>query len=240
MKPLEHAGESFCVFAVTDISHEKRRRNLEQIFFHDVLNVAGSIRGFAELLRDYDPEDKVAIFNMIHATSERIIEEIEAQRALMEAETGELAVSNELLSSRMVLGKITQLYAHHDACRERTLAIAPDAEEVVFASDPVLLGRVFGNMVKNALEAAQPGATVTLGARREGTQAEFWVHNPGVIRADDQAQIFRRSFSTKGRSRGLGTYSMKLLSEKLGGQVGFESTEGSGTTFFARYPLNEN
>jgi signal transduction histidine kinase len=47
-----------------------------------------------------------------------------------------------------------------------------------------------------------------------------------------------RSFSTKGgRGRGLGTYSVRLLTERhLGGQVDFRSVPEEGTTFFVRLP----
>jgi len=52
-----------------------------------------------------------------------------------------------------------------------------------------------------------------------------------------QLQLFKRSFSTKGIGRGIGTYSMKLFGEKyLKGRVGFESTEENGTTFFIEIP----
>jgi sensor histidine kinase regulating citrate/malate metabolism len=45
--------------------------------------------------------------------------------------------------------------------------------------------------------------------------------------------MFKRSFTTKGIGRGLGTYSMKLLGEKyLKGKVGFESSKQNGTTFY--------
>ena len=47
-----------------------------------------------------------------------------------------------------------------------------------------------------------------------------------------QLQIFQRSFSSKGDGRGLGTYSVKLLTERyLGGSVAFDSTLEQGTTF---------
>jgi sensor histidine kinase regulating citrate/malate metabolism len=47
-----------------------------------------------------------------------------------------------------------------------------------------------------------------------------------------QLQIFKRSFSTKGKGRGLGTYSIKLLTENyLDGNAGFESREDIGTIF---------
>ena len=52
-----------------------------------------------------------------------------------------------------------------------------------------------------------------------------------------QLQVFQRSFSTKGLGRGLGTYSMRLLTQRyLGGTVSFSSKEGEGTEFRARYP----
>ncbi|MCC7353132.1 MAG: ATP-binding protein, partial [Anaerolineae bacterium] len=106
-------------------------------------------------------------------------------------------------------------------------------------SDPILLGRVIGNMVKNALEAIEPGQAITLGCRIIGEGVEFWVHNPGFMPPSVQLQLFQRSFSTKGKGRGLGTYSMKLLSERyLHGSVSFTSSLETGTTFVGRYPLN--
>jgi len=49
--------------------------------------------------------------------------------------------------------------------------------------------------------------------------------------------LFQRSFSTKGEGRGLGTYSIKLYTERyLKGTVSFSSAEGEGTVFRVRYP----
>jgi signal transduction histidine kinase len=100
------------------------------------------------------------------------------------------------------------------------------------------LSRVLGNMLKNGLEAVQQGERVTIGCRPGDRKAEFWVHNPGVMSENVRLQVFQRSFSTKGTGRGLGTYSIKLLTERyLRGQVSFRSGEGEGTTFMACYPL---
>ena len=73
---------------------------------------------------------------------------------------------------------------------------------------------------------------------KEG-RVHFWVHNPGYMPANVQAQLFRRSFSTKGVGRGLGAYSMKVLTEQyLQGRISFVSTEENGTTFTAEYPVS--
>jgi len=105
--------------------------------------------------------------------------------------------------------------------------------------DKALLGRVLGNLLKNAIEASEPGETISVGCSRlETDRIEFWVHNAAVMPEHVRMQVFQRSFSTKGRGRGIGTYSVKLLTERyLEGTVSFTSRPGNGTIFRVRYPL---
>jgi len=103
----------------------------------------------------------------------------------------------------------------------------------VVETDPRLLDRVLSNMVINALEAEPSGSTVTVGCEKKPGAVRFWVRNPGYILPENQARIFDGSFSTKGRNRGLGTYSMLLLGERfLQGSVGFSTDPDRGTTFY--------
>ena len=96
-------------------------------------------------------------------------------------------------------------------------------------------------MTKNALEASRNGDTVTIGCCLFEGKVRFFVNNQIYISRDIQLNLFKRSFSTKGAGRGLGTYSMKLLTEKfLGGTVSFVSEPVKGTTFYADYPLAVN
>jgi signal transduction histidine kinase len=142
------------------------------------------------------------------------------------------------IDAAALLHAVADTYRLHPLAEGRSIRIMPTETPVALVSDPTLLRRVLRNMLKNALEATGPGGTVTLGCRPNGDKVEFWVHNPTVMPADVQLQIFQRSFTTKGIGRGLGTYSMKLLSERyLKGQVTFESSAAEGTTFRALYPL---
>lgn len=235
--PWEHAGEQFTLFTIVDISHEKRRRALEHVFFHDVLNIAGSVKGYAELLRDYDLDDRREVAGRLHDAMQQVVEEIEAQRLLVAAESGEIKVACEPMNSRLFLDRLMRSYRGHELAGQCCICLDADAETLNFISDPRLLGRVLGNLIKNALEASRPGDQVTLDCRCRGETVEFRVHNPAYIPYDEQIQIFRRSFSTKGRDRGLGIYSIRLLSECLEGEVTFTSCEEQGTTFIASYPV---
>jgi signal transduction histidine kinase len=237
--PLEIEGEWFTVFACIDVSHEMRRRALERIFFHDVLNTAGMLMGAAELMPEIDdPEAVKQLEQKVRRLTWRLINEIKAQRDLTEAENNELSINLAEIGSLEFLHQIGGMYMTQIAAAGKHVHIAESAEDVAFVSDPTLLGRVIGNMVKNALEASQPGQTVTLGSRVVGGKVELWVHNAAFMPKEVQLQVFQRAFSTKGAGRGLGTYSMKLLSQRyLRGDVSFTSSEEEGTTFRARYPL---
>jgi signal transduction histidine kinase len=236
--PLMVNGEPFTIFAVRDISHEKRRQALERIFFHDILNTAGVVLGFADLLKSAEPNGDRALREQLHRAALRLAAEINAQREIRAAENNELVVHPSPLNTLNLLKEIKDFYQHHEVAKDRHIKIAPDAQAVDFISDGLLLGRVVGNMVKNALEASAPGQTVTLSCQREGEQVSFTVHNPAFMPREVQLQVFQRSFTTKGTGRGLGTYSMKLLSERyLNGRVTFETSPEGGTTFRATYPL---
>ncbi|HHW89241.1 MAG TPA: GHKL domain-containing protein [Chloroflexi bacterium] len=236
-RPFHLDGRPYSLFTVLDIASEKRRRVLERIFFHDILNTAGGMMGLAELLRDGTPEDFEEYKDIIYMLSHSLVDEIKAQQILAAAEAGELSLELTRFNALHVVYELLGAYTQHEVGQGRNLAVAADAEAVSLVSDKTLVRRVVGNMVKNAFEASHAGQTVTLNCRNLGDAVEFSVHNPNEMPRNVQLQIFQRSFSTKGAGRGLGTYSMKLLSEHyLHGQVAFSSSAAAGTTFYVRYP----
>jgi len=237
--PITVGDAHFSVFTLKDISHEKRRRALERIFFHDLLNTAGVINGFLDLVNEaQDQTELESYLEQMRYSATRLISEINGQKQLSAAENDELEPFFVRLDALALLREIEIQYARNPLAQGRRIEIATHSETVFFVTDHTLLGRVLGNLVKNALEASKEGETVTLycGMAPEGG-VEFTVHNPAVMPRRVQLQVFNRSFSTKGPGRGLGTYSIKLLTERyLGGKASFESVEGVGTTFTVRYP----
>jgi hypothetical protein len=234
--PFEVDGERFILTVVEDISHAKRLAVIERLFFHDVLNTAGCIRGFAECLRDEGPVDRDT-GQLLAELSEQLIEAIQAHRDLLAAESGDLAVQGLPIRTSELLKELRLQYQKHPVAHQRLVRTA-SAWDGTIVSDPQLLRRVLGNMIKNALEATAPGRTVTLSLEDRGDQVAFAVHNAEVMPEHVQYQIFQRSFSTKGETgRGVGTYSMKLLGERyLGGMLRFASTPVEGTTFTLTLP----
>jgi signal transduction histidine kinase len=236
--PLRLAEKQFVVFAVVDISNEKRRQALERIFFHDILNTAGGVNGYAYLLKLGAIEDLDKMADSVYRLSNRLIDEIKGQRELLAAESNELKPELVEVDSLPLVKEVAELYSQHQVAEAREVVVDPASESVRFPTDRALLTRVVGNMAKNALEASPEGGKVTLSCRRDGDHCLFEVHNQSFMPREVQLQVFQRSYTTKGAGRGLGTYSMKLLSERyLGGSVSFESNEDTGTVFRARYPV---
>lgn len=236
--PLRYDDEDFTVLAGVDISHERRRLALERTFFHDILNLVGSIRGFAELMEISEDIDPLEVSKRIQLASQRIIDEIDTQKVLLAVEKGELQAENQILNSDDILKDIITLYEGQDIARRRVMQIAEGLVTTTFVCDATLLRRILGNMVKNALEASPEGETIVVGTGIKGENLHFWVHNKTVIPDIYQQRIFQRDFSTKGSGRGLGTYSMKLLGRFISGDVKFVSAPGYGTRFVLSVPLS--
>ena len=237
--PIEIEGEPFVLFATIDISHEKRRRALERIFFHDITDTAGGIRGLAGLVVHSPSVSSMQTYApMLERASETLLDEIASQRDLAAAEAGELRPKPTALSARALLERLLEVSSHHDVAQDRTLSL-DEGDDVQIVTDRTLLLRVLANLVKNALEAEPKGARVTVSCRLRDGRVRFEVHNPTVMPREVQLQLFQRSFSTKGPGRGLGTYGIRLLTERyLGGTVRFTSTAQEGTRFVAEYPLS--
>lgn len=236
--PLLLAGQCWTLFALADISDEKRRRALEQIFFHDVLNTATAVSCSADILASSLPQETAGIGASLNNLVGRLIDEIVAQRELTAAENNELLVSVAPVDAELLLHDVAETCMQIPAGKGRQVTVEVPAPGVTLSSDRTILRRVVGNLVKNALEATPPGSTIALRAEQRDGATEFSVHNPGGMPREVQLQVFRRSFSTKGSGRGLGTYGSRLLTERyLKGSLSFTSSEQEGTTFRVRLPL---
>lgn len=235
--PVRAAGDEYTLFIIRDISEEKRKQIFEQVFFHDLLNTSGSLKGFVEIMRE------AMDLNEVHELSAHadevvdiLIDEINSQKDLIAAENGELKLNLSTFSVKDLILKLVDFYQKND------IVLCPIHiccnEDIMVTNDVVLVRRIVNNMLKNAIEASEEEA-VSIGVRKKDGYVEFRVNNKQYIPREVQLQIFKRSYSSKGFGRGIGTYSMKLLGEKyLGGYVDFTSEVDDGTNFVFGLPVS--
>lgn len=241
--PYKIGDELLSFFTIRDIGDEKRRQALERVFYHDIMNTAGNLYNIAQLLKE-DPKGISEFNEILYNVVEDLIGQILFQRQLTAAERGELLLNISEIKSLDILNKLKSEYLRSRVSENKNIIIAEDSVNTSFESDATLVQRVIGNLLKNALEATEAGRNVVLKSEENGDEVIFSVHNDSVIPLQVKLQLFKRSFSTKGVGRGLGTYSVKLFTENyLKGKVEYDSREKEGTTFYIklkkRFPNDE-
>ncbi len=112
---------------------------------------------------------------------------------------------------------------------------------LVIEGDRFALGRVYRNLMSNAIQATEPGGSVTIATARVGDQVEISVTDTGSgIPADRLSAIFDDFVTTKRRGLGLGLAISKRIVEQLDGTIVVESEVGRGTAFTLRFPARDD
>jgi len=104
-----------------------------------------------------------------------------------------------------------------------------------------LVERVWDNYLSNAIKYGGTPPRLEIGA---GTQPDGWVrfwvrdHGPGLSEGEQKSLFtaFKRLASGKVEGHGLGLSIARRIVERMGGQVGVESSRGSGSTFYFTLP----
>ena len=120
--------------------------------------------------------------------------------------------------------------------------VDPDVDPV--SMDTQAIGRVFNNLVSNALRHTSSGGQVRVEARRTGSGVEVTVSDTGEgIRAEDIPHIFERFYRgdasrsrTRGTGAGLGLAIARSIVRAHGGDIQVESQTGKGTQFTFHIP----
>ena len=121
-KWIRSVSRSACLI---DVSDEKRLSVLTRMFFHDMLNTAGGIRGWAELLREQAPAESQQEHELsdLQLLADQLVEEIQSQRDLVYAETGDLEPEFAPLRVEEFLHRLTVLHSASVGCPRATFGV---------------------------------------------------------------------------------------------------------------------
>jgi len=104
--------------------------------------------------------------------------------------------------------------------------------------DKEYLGRVFLNLVANAIEAMGSGGVLSIATKKEKSTFVIKVQDNGRgIPEKNLIKIFDPFFSTKKQGAGLGLTTCQNIVTSHGGQIEVESAWGKGSVFTVSLPL---
>ncbi len=239
-QPILIGNEKFLLFFLRDQTEENRRVTMERVFFHDMTNMLQVLMGYAEFAVEECQSEGEEIYSTIQEYVRRLCAEVDLHKTIAYSRDHNYPLRvKETTLQKLVAEAIGRIGSRLNGSQTRiAVDLDPEIENQRIQTDASIVVRVLMNMLNNALDAATDGDVITFSVDPMAGQVKFSVHNPQIIPRDHQLRIFQRHFTTKqGIGHGYGTYSMKLLGETvLGGEVGFYSGSGHGTTFWLLVP----
>jgi two-component system, NtrC family, nitrogen regulation sensor histidine kinase NtrY len=217
-------------------------QEIAQRMAHEIKNPLTPIRLSAErILRKYKNQQEdlgTALENGISA----IIREVDNLTRLL-AEFRDFAKVQPLELERVRLRELVEeTVSVYDASYPGTSMETEEVpEEILIKVDRKQLGRVLGNLFKNAIEAMDGKGTLFVRAdlvmKGDLKYARIQIQDTGSgIEADHYGQVFNPYFTTKKKGTGLGLSIVERIIFDHGGEIWFESESGTGTTFFIDLP----
>ncbi|QJT07820.1 PAS domain-containing sensor histidine kinase [Oceanidesulfovibrio marinus] len=236
---------------VTDISEkkelEKLRDDVARMTRHDMKSPLLSIVAAARLLnkRLTLEGEEAEMLQDIHDKGAQVLEMINTSLDLFKMEQRDYQPRFEPFDMAALARSVgrSMLPAYEEKrLRFEVVVDGPekDAERCEFEGEERHIETMLMNLVKNALEAAPEGSTITVRLNRNETFCELDVHNLGAIPQDIRPRFFQR-YSTSGKPEGLGlgAYSARLITEAHGGSISYKTSEEDGTHIQVKLPCRQ-
>ncbi len=220
--------------------HEQHIRDLDayaHTVAHDLRNPLSIVTGFSEMLvEELGPQldevyrEQVELIRQSGVKMEQIVEEL----LLLSTQQREDDTQQVVAMARVF-----------EEARKRLSVIIANQEAEVLLTTPLppalgnaaWLEEVWVNYLSNAIKYGGLPPHIEVGAAREESQVRYWVRDNGDgVKPAHQGRLFKEGvrLHTREDGYGLGLAIVRRIVERLGGQVGVESTgrPGEGATFW--------
>ncbi len=248
-------GEAIVLVVHQDVTPLKEAEFLKDEFVgivaHELRTPLAALRGFTDMLlvqtaRQRGPQLSYwqqEALEEIEVATRRLVDLTEDLLDVTRLQTGRLLLqrssTNVVSLARRVAAILQQATTRHQ------VEVRSAPAELVADIDPGRIEQVLTNLVGNAIKYSPQGGPVivTLWEERTTRSVGISVQDHGIgIPGPQQAQMFGRFMRADNAQAwgiigtGLGLYICRELVQRHGGQLWFESEEGTGSTFYLTLP----
>jgi two-component system sensor histidine kinase HydH len=239
---------SFLLFFYMSRSYRMEHELMEQkrlallgemaaVLAHEIRNPLGSIKGFAQFLmekrKEQDPEKEYL---------QTMVEECRRLEKLVR-DLLSYARQEDLSPTSFSLTGLIQECIHQteETSKGEKIPIQWESPgEIVLYADRDKFKQVLLNLLQNAIEAQEPGGSITLEASQENGKMVLWIKDRGKgMDQETLKKIFQPFFTSKSKGTGLGLAIVKKLVEQMGGELYVNSQLGKGTSVQIILPIQE-
>ena len=241
---IRQLGDAFNSMAdkLVELQEDVRKQERQAMFgriaaglVHDLSHPVQNIVNNAKLVHRMfqDPEYRETFKNTVEREASIIKRVLEDLRNLARP----IPLERFPVDVNRIVTEAVETMQQHAETAGLTLRAELTGEHAFIEGDLFALGRVYRNLILNAIQATAPGGLIVVASEATPERVHVRIYDTGCgIPPDRLAAIFEDFVTTKRRGLGLGLAISKKIVEQLGGNISVASEVGKGTTFVLDFP----